>query len=95
MLTFNIHYQLNFGDAVYISGNSWQLGNWNAQFAIRMKWTEVIFFVTKQGDIWVTTIPVHDFEYKYFIAEYDNPINIEWEAGPNRNMEMKENTSNL
>lgn len=95
MLTFNIHYQLNFGDAVYISGNSWQLGNWNAQFAIRMKWTEVIFFVTKQGDIWVITIPVHDFEYKYFIAEYDNPINIEWEAGPNRNMQMKENTSNL
>lgn len=29
MLNFNIHSQLNYGDAVYISGNSYYLGNWN------------------------------------------------------------------
>lgn len=86
MLNFNIHSQLNYGDAVYISGNSCYLGNWNPKYARRMVWTEVSLFLLKQDDVWTTKIPVHDFEYKYFIAEYDNPTNIEWEDGPNRVM---------
>lgn len=39
MLNFNIHSQLNYGDAVYISGNSCYLGNWNPKYATRMVWT--------------------------------------------------------
>lgn len=41
MLTFQLHYQLHFGDAIYISGDSDYFGNWSLHQAKRMKWNQV------------------------------------------------------
>ncbi|CAD8112886.1 unnamed protein product [Paramecium primaurelia] len=82
MLTFQIHYQLRFGDAIYISGDSDYYGNWSLHHAKRMKWN--------QGHIWTIDIPIHDFQYKYFVSSFNQPSNVEWEFGPNRLMRTTE-----
>ncbi|CAD8126738.1 unnamed protein product [Paramecium sonneborni] len=91
MLTFQIQFPLSFGEAVYVCGNSKELGHWNPMQAKRMQWSE--------GDIWKSRVEINmtgqevqDFEYKYFYAEFDRPINIEWEMGPNRIVRTNENT---
>ncbi|CAD8126577.1 unnamed protein product [Paramecium sonneborni] len=91
MLTFQIQFPLAFGEAVYVCGNSKELGHWNPMQALRMQWSE--------GDIWKSTLEINiidqefqDIEYKYFFGEFDRPQNIEWEMGPNRIVRTNENT---
>ncbi|CAD8074576.1 unnamed protein product [Paramecium sonneborni] len=76
MILLQIHYKAQFGQALYISGKSKYLGQWNPEQAIRMTWT--------QDDIWVTEVAYHELEYKYFISNYDKVQKIFWESGPNR-----------
>ncbi|CAD8121957.1 unnamed protein product [Paramecium sonneborni] len=45
-----------------------------------------------QGHLWTLDIPVHDFQYKYLISQFNQPTDIEWEFGPNRLMRTKEPT---
>ncbi|CAD8209992.1 unnamed protein product [Paramecium octaurelia] len=82
MLSFQLHYQLQFGDAIYISGDSDYLGNWSPLQARRMKWN--------QGHLWTIDIPIHNFQYKYFVSSFNDPNSGEWEFGPNRLMRTTE-----
>ncbi|CAD8121282.1 unnamed protein product [Paramecium sonneborni] len=84
MLSFQIQYQLRFGDAVYISGDSDYFGNWSLHLAKRMKWN--------QGHLWTVDIPIHDFQYKYFISSFNKPNEVQWEFGPNRIMRTTDET---
>ncbi|CAD8049553.1 unnamed protein product [Paramecium primaurelia] len=86
LIEFRIHFTTQFGKAIYLTGNSDILGNWNPNKAKRMNWSE--------GNIWKVDILLHNFEYKYFVADYDTPSNIIWEPGPNRVM-FQNQTQNL
>ncbi|CAD8070012.1 unnamed protein product [Paramecium sonneborni] len=76
MIQLQIHYKAEFGQALYISGKSRFLGQWNPEQAIRMIWT--------QHDIWIAEVAYHELEYKYFISHYDKVQKVFWESGPNR-----------
>ncbi|CAD8058333.1 unnamed protein product [Paramecium primaurelia] len=76
MIRLQIHYKTEFGQALYISGKSKYLGQWNPEQAIRMIWT--------QNNIWIAEVAYHMMEYKYFISQYDKVQKICWESGPNR-----------
>ncbi|CAD8145475.1 unnamed protein product [Paramecium octaurelia] len=76
MIQLQIHYKVEFEQALYISGKSKYLGQWNPEQAIRMTWT--------QNDIWVAEVAYHSMEYKYFISQYEKVENVYWESGPNR-----------
>ncbi|CAD8190729.1 unnamed protein product [Paramecium octaurelia] len=84
MLTFQLQYQLLFGDAIYISGDSDYFGRWSLNQAKRMQWN--------QGHLWTIEIPTHDFQYKYFASSFNQPSNAEWEFGPNRLMRTTESS---
>ncbi|CAK81188.1 unnamed protein product (macronuclear) [Paramecium tetraurelia] len=86
MLSFQLHYQLQFGDAIYISGDSDYFGNWSPLQAKRMKWN--------QGHLWTIDIPIHYFQYKYFVSSFNDPNSEEWEFGPNRLMRTTEPSCN-
>ncbi|CAD8158857.1 unnamed protein product [Paramecium pentaurelia] len=76
MIQLQVHYKVDFGQALYISGKSKYLGKWNPEKAIRMNWT--------WDDIWISDVAYHTMEYKYFISDYDKVQNIFWESGPYR-----------
>ncbi|CAD8145412.1 unnamed protein product [Paramecium pentaurelia] len=76
MIHLKIHFKTEFGLAVYVSGNSKYLGQWNPKQAIRMNWTE--------NDIWEVEVAYHEMEYKYFISQYGGVQTVLWESGPNR-----------
>ncbi|CAD8158397.1 unnamed protein product [Paramecium octaurelia] len=76
MIRLQIHYKTEFGQALYISGKSKYMGQWNPEQAIRMTWT--------QNDIWTAEVAYHLMEYKYFISQYEKVQKIQWESGPNR-----------
>ena len=39
----NISLHLKYGDALYLIGNTSDMGSWNPQKAIRMNWTDVSY----------------------------------------------------
>lgn len=40
-ILFELHYECNFGDCVYILGNIPELGEWRIQKGLKLKWKEV------------------------------------------------------
>ncbi|CAD8064723.1 unnamed protein product [Paramecium sonneborni] len=76
MIHLKIHFKTEYGQAVYLCGNSKFLGQWNPKQAIRMNWTE--------NDIWEVEVAYHEMEYKYFISQYESVSRVLWESGPNR-----------
>ncbi|KAM3145444.1 hypothetical protein pb186bvf_002488 [Paramecium bursaria] len=74
---FYITLHLKYGDALYLIGNTPDMGSWNPQKAIRMIWT--------QNDVWTTLVEAKSFQYKYFIGDYNTGELLFWEQGPNRN----------
>jgi 4-alpha-glucanotransferase len=62
-VTFRVHFETQFGDAVKIVGNVPNLGQWKAQNAPSMKW--------EQGSNWsysfMSTEPT--LEYKYVLQK--------------------------
>ncbi|CAD8207554.1 unnamed protein product [Paramecium octaurelia] len=86
MLEFRIHFATQFGKALYLTGDSDILGNWDPKKAIRMNWSE--------GNIWKFEIQAHNFQYKYFVANYDDAASdVIWEPGPNRAIFQHQKTS--
>ncbi|KAL4450519.1 hypothetical protein ABPG74_019417 [Tetrahymena malaccensis] len=75
-----------FGQAVYISGNCDQLGNWNPQQALRMNWSE--------QNLWwcVASLPSNtNVEYKYYVADYEQGTNnVCWEQTTNRVLNVQD-----
>ena len=75
-LSFKIDYQTTWGESLFISGSTPQLGQWDPKMAIPLK--------NQFPGEWQTLLEVESdqFEYKYLIKDHQgNPI---WEWGPNR-----------
>ena len=77
--TFKLRYDSRWGEELYLTGNSAELGNWNSNKAVPMKY--------EGPGIWSVSVETHGraslptTEYKYFIRENGQ---IRWEDGPNR-----------
>ena len=76
---FRLRYDSRWGEELFLTGNSTELGNWNPNKAVKMEYVG--------PGIWSVSVETHDraslptTEYKYFIRENDQ---IRWEDGPNR-----------
>ncbi len=76
---FRLRYDSRWGEELFLTGNSDELGNWNTNKAVAMEYVG--------PGIWsamvetVCTPFLQTTEYKYFIRENDQ---IHWEDGPNR-----------
>ncbi len=77
--TFKLRYDSRWGEELFLTGNSTELGNWNPNKAIKMEYVGT--------GIWSVSVETHGraslptTEYKYFIRENGQ---IRWEDGPNR-----------
>ena len=76
---FRLRYNSRWGEELFLTGNSTELGNWNPNKAVPMKY--------EGPGIWSVSVETHGraslqtTEYKYFIRENGQ---IHWEDGPNR-----------
>ncbi len=76
---FRLRYDSRWGEELFLTGNSDELGNWNPNKAVPMEYVGPgiwsVYVETRHGTSLQTT------EYKYFIRENNQ---IRWEDGPNR-----------
>ena len=79
---FRLRYDSRWGEELFLTGNSTELGNWNPNQAVPMEYVG--------PGIWSVSVETQNFaslptqtEYKYFIRENDQ---IRWEDGPNRTL---------
>ena len=76
---FRLRYDSRWGEELFLTGNSDELGKWNPNKAVPMEYVG--------PGIWSVSVETHGraslptTEYKYFIRENDQ---ICWEEGPNR-----------
>ena len=71
---FRLRYNSRWGEELFLTGNSAELGNWNTNKAVKMEYVG--------PGIWSVEIDgTPTTEYKYFIRENGQ---IRWEEGPNR-----------
>ena len=76
---FRLRYDSRWGEELFLTGNSEELGNWNPNKAVPMEYVG--------PGIWSVSVETHGraslptMEYKYFIRENGQ---IRWEDGPNR-----------
>ncbi|CAK76609.1 unnamed protein product (macronuclear) [Paramecium tetraurelia] len=79
-ITFAQLRPLQLGQSLYVTGNCNELGNWNPENAIKLNY--------QMTDLWIGQIDLNlEFvvEYKYFVAQTDNPKqDIKWDDGNNR-----------
>ena len=91
---FRLRYNSRWGEELFLTGNSTELGNWNPGKAVPMEyvgpgiWSALVetrFIAspeqTKRIDETRSIASLQTVEYKYFIRENDQ---IRWEDGPNR-----------
>ncbi len=71
---FRLRYDSRWGEELYLTGNTSELGNWNPNKALAMQYAGT--------RIWSVETDINGtIEYKYFIRENGQ---IRWEDGPNR-----------
>ena len=76
---FRLRYDSRWGEELFLTGNTNELGLWNPNKAVKMEYVG--------PGIWSVSVETHGraslrtVEYKYFIRENDQ---IRWEDGPNR-----------
>ena len=76
---FRIRYDSRWGEELFLTGNSAELGNWNTNKAVQREYVG--------PGIWSVSVETYGrtslqtTEYKYFIRENGQ---IRWEDGPNR-----------
>ena len=81
-LSFKIDYQTTWGESLFISGSTLQLGQWDPKMAIPLK--------NQFPGEWQTLLEAesNQFEYKYLIK--DQQGNLIWEWGPNRKISFNQ-----
>ena len=76
---FRLRYDSRWGEELFLTGNSDELGNWNTNKAVKMEYVGPgIWSVSVETR---RTTSLQTTEYKYFIRENGQ---IRWENGPNR-----------
>ncbi|CAK68084.1 unnamed protein product (macronuclear) [Paramecium tetraurelia] len=86
-IKFSLRQQVQFGQGLYLASSQ---NNWKIDESCRMTCIKVIKCSDMQSNRWELLFQVTDeqLEYKYVIADYDNPsLNTQiWERGSNRNL---------
>eukprot|EP01054_Gregarina_sp_Poly1_P005990 Gregarina_sp_Poly_1__5989@NODE_3154_length_1333_cov_99_270932_g1923_i1_p1_GENE_NODE_3154_length_1333_cov_99_270932_g1923_i1NODE_3154_length_1333_cov_99_270932_g1923_i1_p1_ORF_typecomplete_len173_score31_21CBM_20/PF00686_19/4_6e22_NODE_3154_length_1333_cov_99_270932_g1923_i17701288 len=76
-ISFIVNFATYFGQELYITGNTSELGEWNPDLAVKMVWSE--------GNNWMCDITfsgkIDEIQYKYLVK--DDRDNINWEWGLN------------
>ena len=91
---FRLRYNSSWGEELFLTGNSAELGNWNPNKAVPMEyvgpgiWSASVETLratsnrqTNNANETLRATSLQTVEYKYFIRENDQ---IRWEDGPNR-----------
>lgn len=90
---FRLRYDSRWGEELFVTGNTSELGNWNQNKAVKMEYVGPGIWQASvetqclaspkpmQSDNETQSIASLHTEYKYFIRENDQ---IRWEDGPNR-----------
>ncbi|MDL2257417.1 4-alpha-glucanotransferase [Bacteroidales bacterium OttesenSCG-928-I14] len=87
LVHFNIHFHTEWGQAVYVSGSSPELGEWDCEKAIKMnaigdgKWSVELEISNKTKQI----------EYRYFVKDNHTKFIEEWKY--NRSLSLNKNVS--
>ncbi len=76
---FRLRYDSRWGEELFLTGNTSELGNWNTNKAVPMKYVGPGIWSASVETRHGTSLPAT--EYKYFIRENGQ---IRWEDGPNR-----------
>ena len=76
---FRLRYDSRWGEELFLTGNTSELGNWNTDKAVPMEYVGPGIWSASVETRHGTSLPATD--YKYFIRENGQ---IRWEAGPNR-----------
>ena len=76
---FRLRYNSRWGEELFLTGNSAELGNWNTNKAIPMEYAGPGIWSACVETLRATSLQT--VEYKYFIRENGQ---IRWEDGPNR-----------
>ena len=85
---FRLRYDSRWGEELFLTGNSTELGNWNINKAVPMEYSGPGIWSALVETVCTPSLPTT--EYKYFIRENHQ---IRWEDGPNRILpEGKERT---
>lgn len=77
-ITLNVKHRAPFGEAVYIFGSTPSCGNWDRSKSLRLE----IF-----GQyVWKNTFEIKNFpfEYKLFVAQWNDPHQVTYEDNQNR-----------
>ena len=78
---FRLRYDSRWGEELFLTGNTDELGHWNTDKAVKMEYVGT--------GVWSVSVETQNFaslqtaEYKYFIRENNQ---IRWEDGPNRHL---------
>ena len=76
---FRLRYNSRWGEELFLTGNTSELGNWNLNKAIQMEYVGPGIWSALVETRHATSLPTA--EYKYFVRENNQ---IRWEDGPNR-----------
>ncbi|MBR0177153.1 MAG: 4-alpha-glucanotransferase [Bacteroidales bacterium] len=76
---FRLRYDSRWGEELFLTGNTSELGNWNTDKAVPMEYVGPGIWSASVETRHGTSLPAT--EYKYFIRENGQ---IRWEDGPNR-----------
>ncbi len=76
---FRLRYDSRWGEELFLTGNTAELGHWNTDKAVAMGYVGPGIWSVSVETRRATSLPT--VEYKYFIRENDQ---IRWEDGPNR-----------
>ncbi|GIL45406.1 hypothetical protein Vafri_2660 [Volvox africanus] len=84
IVKIKIPYRVNYGEVVRVVGSGALLGEWSADQALQLTWTE--------GDVWTAEVPIRAGHYEFKCIVY-NPANksvSRWEDGGNRVLDITE-----
>ena len=76
---FRLRYDSRWGEELFLTGNTTELGLWNPNKAVEMEYVGPGIWSAHVETVHAPSLPTT--EYKYFIRENDQ---IRWEDGPNR-----------
>ncbi|KAH8583500.1 starch binding domain-containing [Cryptosporidium sp. chipmunk genotype I] len=89
IIKFGVKFETKFGQELKVVGNIVELGNWNVENGLTMKWTEGSFWTAS-----VKVVPnsrVENIEYKYVLTNGSYTAHI-WEPGKNHSVQISSDT---
>ncbi|KAJ1610992.1 starch binding domain containing protein [Cryptosporidium canis] len=89
IVKFGVKFETKFGQELRVVGNIPELGNWNVDNGVTMRWTE--------GSFWTASISIipktklDNIEYKYVLTSGSSSAHT-WEPGKNHSVQISSET---